>query len=132
LGAIVRVLPRILFAIVVFNGSLGAGTVAHAAGAIAVGQCDRYGYFYGAGSAAAAAGRALAICRRNGDATCHVVVTLRRRCGAFAVSGPNGCGGRGWAYAGSRVAAEAIALASCRKYGGSNCRIQAWVCDAGP
>jgi hypothetical protein len=102
---------------------------AQAAGAIAIGKCDRNGYSYGVGSPAGAARRAIAECMSNGDATCHVVVTLNGVCGAFAVAGPGGCSARGWAYAGSRGAAENIALANCLKYGGGNCRIQAWVCD---
>jgi hypothetical protein len=108
------------------------GGAAQAAGAIAIGHCDRYGYSHNAASSEGAAARALAECRANGARGCEVVVRLHQACGAFAVSGRGGCGARGWAYAGSRGAAEEIALAQCRKYGGANCYIQAWVCDGGP
>lgn len=111
---------------------LAGTTAAQAAGAIAIGKCDRYGYSYGSPSPAAAAGRALAECRANGDGTCQVVVRIRNACGAFAVAGPGGCRARGWAYAGSRAAAENLAVGQCRKYGGGDCHVQAWVCDGGP
>jgi len=105
---------------------------AQAAGAIAIGRCDRVGYSFDQPSPGAAAGRALAECRSNGDRTCSVVVRMQRVCGAFAVSGRGGCGARGWAYGGSRALAEDIALGECRRHGGRDCRIQVWVCDARP
>jgi len=104
-------------------------TASYAAGAIAVGHCDRHGYSYGYDSEAAAKQRALAECGANGDSSCEVVVTLHGACGAFAVSG---CEARGWGYAGSRAAAENIALSFCRRYGGDDCHVAAWVCDGGP
>jgi Domain of unknown function (DUF4189) len=129
---VVRILGRIFFAVLVFYGfTLAAETAAQAAGAIAIGHCDRYGYSYGAASVGTARRRALAQCEGNGD-NCQVVVTLRYMCGAFAVSGDGGCGARGWAYAKTRGAAERLAIGSCYKYGGRDCRAQAWVCDAGP
>jgi hypothetical protein len=105
---------------------------AQAAGAIAIGRCDRVGYSYDQPSPGAAAARALAECRANGDSSCSVVVRMRRVCGAFAISGRGGCGARGWAYGGSRALAENIALGECRRHGGRGCRIQVWVCDGRP
>lgn len=124
------VIKYAVLAFVIFWGLLIADqTPARAAGALAVGHCDRYGDAYGYDSESGARARALAQCRSNGDDNCEIVVTLHRACGAFAVSG---CDARGWAYAGSRGEAESIALAQCRKYGGEDCAIQAWVCDGGP
>ena len=119
-----------VFALLACGGLLATEwTPAHSAGAIAVGHCDRVGYSYGYNSEREARARALSECRSKGDDSCEVVVTLHGACGAFAVSG---CEARGWAYAGSRGEAERIALSYCRKYGGGNCGIQAWVCDGGP
>ena len=125
-----RDVATIIIAILTVAGLVPVGGgEAHAAGAIAIGRCDRVGYSYNATSPAAAAQRALAECGRKGDRSCRVVVTLNRVRGAFAVAGPGGCRARGWAYAGTRAAAQDIALAQCRKHGGANCRVQAWVCD---
>lgn len=127
-----------LYAIVGLLGLLLAATVdaafrpAAAAGAIAIGRCDRAGYSYDYDTTSGARRRALNECSSNGDGTCEVVVTLHRACGAFAVDGNNSCGARGWAYAPSRGAAENLARSYCAQYGGRNCRISVWVCDGGP
>lgn len=112
--------------------ALFTNSKAEAAGAIAIGKCDRVGLSYNFPSQRAAEQRALSECRSRGDRSCEVVVTIHQSCGAFAVSGAGGCSARGWAYAGTRARAETIALGQCRKYGGRNCRVKAWVCDAGP
>jgi hypothetical protein len=102
---------------------------AQAAGALAVGRCNRHGYTYGYASMAAAGVEALARCASNGDQTCHVVVAIRGACAAFAVSGT--CGPRGWAYAPSRGAAEQLAINLCIREGGTECTVQRWLCDGG-
>jgi Domain of unknown function (DUF4189) len=125
-----RSIKPVIFALLASAGLLAADwTTADAAGAIAIGRCDRVGYSYDFGSESGAHARALAECRSKGDGSCEVVVTLHAACGAFAVSG---CEARGWAYAGTRRQAERIALSYCRKNGGEDCEIQAWVCDSGP
>lgn len=127
-----RNLTAIIFSLLVLCGLAAFADIsAKAAGAIAIGQCNRVGYSYNVASASGASARALTECRAKGDRSCHVVVTLSRTCGAFAVAGLGGCKARGWAYAGSRAAAENLAMANCRKYGGTNCHIQAYVCDGG-
>ncbi len=108
---------------------LGAASAAQAAGALAIGKCDRHGWAYGYGSVAEASQQALSHCAENGDGTCHIVATLQGNCAAFAVDG--NCGARGWAWAGSREEAETNAISYCEKYGGSNCTIRRWVCDGG-
>lgn len=128
-----RNLIKVISAVLTIFGIVATTDIsADAAGAIAIGRCNRVGYAYDNPTPAGAALRALAECSSNGDGSCKVVVTLRRSCGAFVVAGQGGCGARGWAYAGSRRAAENIALKTCRNYGGRNCHIQAWVCDGGP
>jgi hypothetical protein len=106
---------------------LSAGAAAQAAGALAIGQCDRNGWSYGYGSVAEATSQAVMHCAEQGDSSCHVVYALEGECAAFAVSG--NCGARGWAKAGSRGAAEEAAIEACQSYGGTDCGIRRWVCD---
>ena len=115
-----------IVAIAIFGAISSAG----AAGAIAIGSCDRSGYSFDYANAALARTRALAECAKNGDRTCRIVVNTRRNCGAFAVAGR--CGARGWGAAPNRARAEAIALAQCSSYGGRNCRVRTWTCDRRP
>ena len=126
-----RIFTIICSALALCGLVLVADNAAEAAGAIAIGKCDRVGYSYNYPSRGAAERRALSECRARGDGSCQVVVNVSGACGAFAVSGQGGCGARGWAYAGTRARAETIALNQCRKYGGRNCHVKAWVCDGG-
>jgi hypothetical protein len=103
-------------------------TAAPAAGAIAVGRCGHNGWATGYGSMHAARANALAQCSANGDA-CSIIVTVRGSCGALAVAGD--CRARGWAYAGTRGAAEDLALGECARRGGNGCSVVRWVCDGG-
>jgi hypothetical protein len=112
--------------------SLLSAIPVYSAGSLAVGKCSRFGYAFNDASPSAAAGRALAECSARGDVTCRIVAVLSRSCGAFAIDGGGGCHARGWASAGNRGAAEALALAECRKNGGQKCRIHGAACDNGP
>jgi hypothetical protein len=103
-----------------------------AAGALAIGTCDRFGYSYNHPNPGLAQARALTECASNGDNRCRVVVNTRNNCGAFAIDASNRCGARGWGRAPNRRRAERIAVDQCFKYGGSNCRVQGWTCDGGP
>jgi hypothetical protein len=102
---------------------------ADAAGAIAIGQCGRLGYTYGYPSMAAAQAQALARCTNDGDQTCHVVVSIRGTCAAFAISGS--CGASGWASAASRGVAQQLAINWCIREGGTECAVTRWICDGG-
>jgi len=128
-----RNFTKSMFAVLAVLAALAATDItAHAAGAIAIGRCDRAGYSFDQPTPGIAASRALAQCRNYGDRSCSVVVRMQRVCGAIAVSGRGGCGARGWAFGGSRALAEGIALGECRRHGGRDCRIELWVCDASP
>ncbi len=107
---------------------IGGASTIEAAGAIAVGRCDRHGYAYDYSAMSGARARAMAECAENGDTTCEVVVTFNGACGAFAVDGD--CGARGWGWAQNRRGAERIALAQCAKFGGAACTIRRWVCES--
>ncbi len=99
---------------------------AHAAGALAVGSCGAYGFAYDFGQEQAARTAALRKC--TGD--CKVVTAMKRNCAALAVDGKNVCGAYGFAAASRLGPAQNNALRQCYQYGGKDCVIRAFVCDA--
>ena len=105
------------------------GTIvqAKAAGAIAIGECDRAGWSRNYETESGARARALRECRANGDTACKIVVNVNGACAAFAVSGR--CGARGWAYAPTSSRARELALNACSDYGGNNCTVRVSFCD---
>jgi hypothetical protein len=117
-----------LFACLGALALLGIGVIdAGAAGALATGQCGAYGYAFDDGSAKSAEHRAMAECRGK---ACRVVATVRRACAAFAIDGGNVCGPNGWATARTLGRAQNAASRHCYQFGGRNCVIRAWMCDA--
>jgi hypothetical protein len=107
--------------------TLATASAAQAAGAIAVGQCDRYGWSSRQPSVERAREVAMQYCSEKGDTSCHVIAAFAGGCAAFAVDGD--CGARGWATAATRDAAEETARSYCTQYGGSNCTVRRFVCD---
>jgi hypothetical protein len=99
----------------------------HAAGALATGKCGAFGYAFDDLSPEAASLRARAQCKGQ---NCKVVTSFRRACAAFAVDATNACGPHAWAHAPTLGKAQNIASAACHRYGGRNCMVRAWVCDA--
>jgi hypothetical protein len=97
-----------------------------AAGALAVGTCGAFGYGNDFAHLADATGAALAQC----SGKCRVVLTALRRCAAFAVDAKNVCGPHGWASAQRLGRAENLALRQCYQFGGRECVIRAFLCDA--
>jgi hypothetical protein len=97
-----------------------------AAGALAIGACAAYGYAYDFKDVAAAGAAAKLKC---GD-SCKQVVTTRKGCVAFAVDGRKPCGPNGFANGDKLGTAQNTALKYCYKYGGRDCVIRAWICDA--
>ncbi|MFL6799566.1 MAG: DUF4189 domain-containing protein [Xanthobacteraceae bacterium] len=104
--------------------SAGART-ANAAGALAVGACGAYGFAYdykrGAAASRAALGKCVGGCK---------VVAVHRACGAIAIEGGNACGAHGYAVASRLGEAQNSALRQCYQFGGKECVIRAWACDA--
>jgi hypothetical protein len=98
-----------------------------AAGALATGQCGAYGYAFDDASMPSAERRAMSECKGN---ACQVRVTVRRACAAFAIDGVNACGPHGWATAKTLGRAQNAASKHCAQFGGRNCMIRAWMCDA--
>ncbi len=104
---------------------IGATAVTKAAGALAIGACGAYGFAFDYAKEAAAAQAALGKCAGG----CKVV-PVRRACGAIAVDGRNFCGAHGYAVATRLGEAQNTALRHCYQYGGKDCVIRAWACDA--
>jgi hypothetical protein len=125
-GAFMQTLGRALCGVVA-AASLWIGAVAatQAAGALAVGACGAYGFAYDYAKETEASRAALGKCAGG----CKVV-PVRRACGAIAIDGKNACGPHGYAVAGRLGEAQNTALRQCYQYGGKECVIRAWACDA--
>ncbi len=117
---------RLAMASALLAAMISAGTgSAQAAGAIAVGACGAYGVAYDYERAAAADRAALGKC----EGGCKVV-PVSRACGAIAIDGRNACGAHGYAVARRLGEAQNMALQQCYHFGGKDCVIRAWACDA--
>ena len=102
-----------------------ASGTARGAGALAVGRCGAFGHAYDYGSAAQALHAAKAKCQ--GACT---AVTMNRSCAALAVDVANPCGSFGYAVAPQISSALNSSMKSCYKFGGKDCVIRTWACDA--
>jgi uncharacterized protein DUF4189 len=100
---------------------------AEAAGALAIGNCAAYGYAFDYAQEPAAQKEAMRKCTGK---KCRLVASMKRSCAAFAVDGRNFCGAQGYAVAAKLGQAQNVALQSCYKFGGRDCVIRAWACDA--
>jgi Domain of unknown function (DUF4189) len=119
---------QILARIVVAGSLVAIGAVAvEAAGALAVGSCGAYGFAYDYRQPEIARTAALGKCA-GGD--CKVVTAMKRACAALAIDVTNACGALGYASAGGLGQAQNTALRQCYRYGGKDCVIRAFVCDA--
>jgi len=100
-------------------------TTSWAAGAFAIGKCGAYGQAYDyAGEAGA---RAAAQKQCKGD--CRTV-TMKRACAALSVDAKNPCGAHGYAVRPHISGSLNAATRECYKFGGKECVIRAWACDA--
>jgi hypothetical protein len=118
---------RAIFAVALIfvgTGSQFAGP-AQAAGAFAIGKCGAYGQAidYPAGPAALAAARK----QCKGQCT---TVTMKRACAALAVDMSNPCGAHGYAVKPQISTSLNAATKKCYDFGGKECVIRAWACDA--
>ena len=118
---------RALFivALTLLLGVSGFITKARAAGAFAVGKCGAYGQAYDYPAEAAARAAALKQCKGNCTA-----VTMKRACAAFAVDMANPCGAHGYAVKPRISSSLNAATKKCYEFGGKECVIRAWACDA--
>lgn len=104
---------------------LSAALPASAAGAFAVGKCGAYGQAYDYKAEDAARAAALKQCKGKCEA-----VTMKRACAALAVDMKNPCGPHGYAVASKISSSLNAATKKCYEFGGKECVIRAWACDA--
>jgi Domain of unknown function (DUF4189) len=101
-------------------------TESWAAGAFAIGKCGAYGQAYDyAGEADA---RAAARKQCKGD--CPTTLTMKRACAALSVDMTNPCGAHGYAVKPRISTSLNEATRKCYEFGGKECVIRAWACDA--
>jgi hypothetical protein len=96
-----------------------------AAGAFAVGKCGAYGQAFDYPAEKVARAAALRQCK--GDCT---AVTMKRACAALAVDMTNPCGAHGYAVKPHISTSLNAATRKCYQFGGKECVIRAWACDA--
>ena len=100
-------------------------TESSAAGAFAIGKCGAYGQAYDYAGEANARAAALKQCK--GDCT---AVTMKRACAALAIDMTNPCGAHGYAVKPPISSSLNAATRKCYDFGGKECVIRAWACDA--
>jgi hypothetical protein len=118
---------RALFivALTVVLGTSRFATETWAAGAFAIGKCGAYGEAFDyAGEAGA-----LAAARKQCKGEC-TTLTMKRACAAFSVDMTNPCGAHGYAVNPRISNSLNEATRKCYEFGGKECVIRAWACDA--
>jgi hypothetical protein len=96
-----------------------------AAGAFAIGKCGAYGQAVDYAGENAARAAALKQCK--GDCT---AVTMKRACAALAIDMADPCGAHGYAIKSHISNSLNTATRKCYEFGGKECVIRAWACDA--
>ena len=114
-----------ILALTLILGVSGYITRAWAAGAFAVGKCGAYGQAFDYPAEATARAAALKQCKGNCTA-----LTMNRACAALAVDMTNPCGAHGYAVKPHISSSLNEATRECYKFGGKECVIRAWACDA--
>jgi Domain of unknown function (DUF4189) len=100
-------------------------TESWAAGAFAIGKCGAYGQAFDYAGEAGARAAALKQCK--GECT---AVTMKRACAALSVDMANPCGAHGYAVESKISNTLNTATRKCYEFGGKECVIRAWACDA--
>lgn len=121
LGFSARAVAAIVISVFVLSNS----GPAEAAGALAVGKCGAYGHAFDYRDTQSAISAAQRQCK--GQCT---TVTMKRACAAFSVDMSNPCGAHGYAVAPRISSAQNTAMRNCYKFGGKECVIRTWACDA--
>jgi len=114
-----------VFVLTLAIAGLRFATQAWAAGAFAIGQCGAYGQAYDFAGAADARAAALKQC--NGKCK---ALTMKHACAAFSVDMTNPCGPYGYAVKPHISNSLNEATRKCYEFGGKECVIRAWACDA--
>ena len=100
-------------------------TESWAAGAFAIGKCGAYGQAFDYAGEAGARAAALKQCK--GECT---AVTMKRACAALSIDMTNPCGPHGYAVEQHISSSLNAATKKCYEFGGKECVIRAWACDA--
>jgi hypothetical protein len=118
---------RVIIAVILMFAAFSrqAVSIADAAGALAVGKCGAFGQAFDY----PAQGAAVAAARKKCKGECSTV-TMRRGCVALALDMTNPCGAHGQAVAPRISTALNAAMKFCYQYGGKECVIRTWACDA--
>ena len=114
-----------LIAAAIFIFAAGVAGSADAAGALAVGKCGAYGHAFDFKNERAAMDAAQKHCKGDCKA-----IPMRRACAAFSVDMANPCGANGYAVAPRISSAQNSAMRNCYRFGGKECVIRTWACDA--
>ena len=114
-----------MFLLTVVLASARFVTQTWAAGAFAIGKCGAYGQAYDYPAEPAAREAALKQCK--GDCT---AVTMKRACAAFSIDLTDPCGAHGYAVRPTISTTLNEATRKCYEFGGKECVIRAWACDA--
>ena len=115
----------LVLALTLMVGASRLVTESWAAGAFAVGKCGAYGQAFDYAGEAGARAAALKQCK--GECT---AVTMKRACAALAVDMTNPCGAHGYAVKPRISSTLNAATRKCYEFGGKECVIRAWACDA--
>jgi hypothetical protein len=115
----------IIVVLILLLGVSGLISKARAAGAFAVGKCGAYGQAYDYPAEAVARAAALKQCKGNCKA-----LTMKRACAALAIDMANPCGAHGYAVKPRISSSLNAATKKCYEFGGKECVIRAWACDA--
>ena len=118
---------RAIFAVALIFAAGGPqfAAPAQAAGAFAIGKCGAYGQAFDYPAEAGA----LAAARKQCKGRC-TTVTMKRACAALAVDMTNPCGAHGYAVKPQISTSLNAATKKCYDFGGKECVIRAWACDA--
>ena len=114
-----------VFALMVALAGMQLTNQARAAGAFAIGKCGAYGQAYDYAGEAGARAAALKQCK--GECT---AVTIKRACAALSIDMANPCGPHGYAVEPHISSSLNEATRKCYEFGGKECVIRAWACDA--
>jgi hypothetical protein len=116
---------KIVFILTLAVAASRFATESLAAGAFAVGKCGAYGQAYDFAGEDLARAAALKQCK--GECT---AVAMKRACAALAVDMTNPCGAHGYAVKPKISNSLNAATRKCYEFGGKECVIRAWACDA--
>jgi Domain of unknown function (DUF4189) len=118
---------RAIFAVFGIFALMGLqlATPVMAAGAFAIGKCGAYGQAFDY----AAEGPAREAARKRCQGEC-TTVTMKKSCAALSVDMANPCGAHGYAVMSQISKSLNEATKKCYEFGGKECVIRAWACDA--